>query len=86
MVYMYIFVLIYNIDNYVILVLYILYFRFLIEEDEVRIYYFLENIRLYYEIEFIFIQILLEVFFIEGKIIVLVINFFLYYLFLFYDF
>lgn len=85
MVYMYIFVLTYNTDNYAILVLHILYFRLLTEEDEVRIYHSLENTRLYHEIEPTFIQISSEVSFTEGKIIVLVTNFFLHHLFLIHD-
>lgn len=82
---MYIFVLTYNTDNYAILVLHILYFRLLTEEDEVRIYHSLENTRLYHEIEPTFIQISSEVSFTEGKIIVLVTNFFSHHLFLIHD-
>lgn len=85
--FMYVLVLTYTLHNCAILILHIVYFRLLTEEDEVRIYHSLENTRLYHEIEPTFIQISSEVYtcITKGKTIVLVTNLFSHHLFLIHD-
>lgn len=81
--FMYVLVLTYTLHNCAILILHIVYFRLLTEEDEVRIYHSLENTRLYHEIEPTFIQISSEVYtcITKGKTIVLVTNLFSHHFF-----